>query len=96
MICLNEDRRIRVWLSPNPLDNFARVASTTTEQIMVSDIFKIFWRLIPCLDDRPAAMDFLQAFDYVRMKKTRPQPPRKVVGVNPPTSIDFAPVFKAT
>lgn len=62
---------------------------------MVSDIFNIFWRFLPSLEERPNNMDFLQALDYVRMRKSRLAQPRKIVRGNVPTSIDFAPVIPA-
>lgn len=59
---------------------------------MVADIFGLFQRFLPELEDCQSSMDFLQALDLVRHKKSRLHQPKKVVGVCPPISIDFAPI----
>lgn len=69
MICINEDKKIKVWLSQNLLDNYANTKNSVTEQIMIQDIFSIFRRFSQCCDDRPADMNFAQAFEYLEKKK---------------------------
>jgi len=58
MICLNEDKRVKVWLSANFLVNSVKVSKSITEHVMVNDIFNIFWRFLPFLEERPPGMNF--------------------------------------
>jgi hypothetical protein len=89
MICINEDRRIKVWLSTNLLENCVNPLQVITEQTIVNDIFNIFRRFSKMCDDRPANIDFNQAIDYIHLKKSKHT--KKVVGLGVPTSVDYAP-----
>jgi hypothetical protein len=88
MICINEDRRIKVWLSSNLLENSVKPQQLITEQTMVNDIFNIFRRFSKLCDDRPDNMNFFQALNYTRVNKSKQT--KKLVGLNTQTSVNYA------
>lgn len=57
---------MRVWLSPNFLENFVQAGSSAIgEQIMVEDIFNIFDRYSDLYHQRPELKTFTQALEYI-------------------------------
>lgn len=61
MIFINEEKKIKVWLSPNILENVVKTQRDVSEQTMVSDIFNVFKAFSKCYEDRQPHMNFVQA-----------------------------------
>ncbi len=87
MIFINEDKKVKVWLSPNLLDNTVRTSYTVTQEMMVADIFSIFQKFSSSCADFPAKLGFVEALDYLEKKKSNQSIQVRRVNMVPKPSI---------
>jgi hypothetical protein len=69
MICINEDKKVKVWLSEDLLRNIGKQQVQVPEWVMVEDVFRVYQRFSKRCDDRRRNMGFQDAFEYVQRKR---------------------------
>lgn len=69
MIGINEDKKVKVWLSPDLLANALPSEEPVSQQLMVDDVFRVYERISRRREDRPKGMGFQEAIAHVERKR---------------------------